>query len=334
MVTAVDTPARLLRLLVVLSSRPSWRTDELASRFGVTPRTLRRDVARLRDLGYPIESTPGRHGGYAMGAGGRLPPLLLDDDEAVAVSIGLRELSRTGDPTLAQAAVDAMTKLAQVMPSALRERVAGLGEVSDTIGRPRHWAEREPVDAGVLMALATACRRADRVRFDYVTADDRSGRRTADPHRLVALQGRWYLVAWDLDRADWRTFRVDRIGPPATTGHRVVTRDVPDPVGLVVEGIAVRAHEIQAVVRVHAPRPDVLREVAPTEAVVEPADPGDATTLVRVGGDLDWLARFVLAMPFRCEIVEPDAVRAEVRRQARRIADEHRRVADTVTASA
>ena len=326
MTATVDTPARLLRLLVVLSSRPSWRSDELADRFGVTPRTLRRDMARLRDLGYPIESTPGRHGGYAMGAGGRLPPLLLDDDEAVAVSIGLRELSRSAEPNLANAAVEAMTKLAQVMPSALRERVAGLGEVSDTIGRPRHWAEREPVDAAVLMALATACRRGDRIRFDYVTADDRSGRRTADPHRLVALQGRWYLVAWDLDRADWRTFRVDRVGPPAPTGHRVVARDVPDPVALVVEGIAVRAHEIQAVVRVHAPHAAVQREVSPTEAVVELPEPGAETTIVRVGGDLDWLARFLASMPFRCEVIEPDAVRVAVRRHARRLAADHRRV--------
>jgi predicted DNA-binding transcriptional regulator YafY len=320
----MDTPARLLRLLVVLSSRPSWRADELAARFEVTTRTLRRDVNRLRDLGYPVESTPGRHGGYSMGSGGRLPPLLLDDDEAVAVSVALRELSRTGDPTLSDAAVSAMTKLAQVLPSALRDRVAGLGEVAVSLGRPRHWSEREPVDARVLMDLASACRRGDRLRFDYTTADDRASRRTIDPHRLVTLQGRWYLVAWDLDRADWRTFRIDRIGPPAATGHRVVERDVPDALALVVEGIAVRAYDIQAVVRMHASPAVVRRDVGPTEAVVETTDPDATTTMVRVGGELDWLARFLSSLPFRCEVIEPASVRKAVRAHARALLADHR----------
>ena len=132
---AIDTPARLLRLLVLFSSRSSWSATELTDRLEVTPRTLRRDVTRLRDLGYPIESTTGRYGGYALGAGGRLPPLLLDDDEAVAVSVGLRDLSRSADPMLGEAAVAAMTKLLQVMPSALRERVDTLGEVTVRVGR-------------------------------------------------------------------------------------------------------------------------------------------------------------------------------------------------------
>ena len=131
----IDTPARLLRLLVLFSSRSSWSAPDLAARLEVTPRTLRRDVTRLRDLGYPIDSTTGRYGGYALGAGGRLPPLLLDDDEAIAVSVGLRELSRTADPTLGEAAVAALTKLVQVMPSALRERVDTFGEVTVRIGR-------------------------------------------------------------------------------------------------------------------------------------------------------------------------------------------------------
>ena len=141
---AIDTPARLLRLLVLFSARPTWSADELTGRLEVTTRTLRRDVTRLRDLGYPIESTTGRHGGYALGAGGRLPPLLLDDDEAVAVTIGLRELSGTADPTLGEAAVAALTKLVQVMPSALRERVDVLGEVTIRMHRPRGPADDPP----------------------------------------------------------------------------------------------------------------------------------------------------------------------------------------------
>ena len=213
---AIDTPARLLRLLVLFSSRSSWSATELTDRLEVTPRTLRRDVTRLRDLGYPIESTTGRYGGYALGAGGRLPPLLLDDDEAVAVSVGLRDLSRAADPMLGEAAVAAMTKLLQVMPSALRERVDTLGEVTVRVGRvvPRGPDDERPTDIGILLTLAQACRRQVRLRFDYRTGDDRTGRRHVEPHRLVSLRNRWYLVAFDLDRDDWRTFRVDRVDGP------------------------------------------------------------------------------------------------------------------------
>ena len=158
----IDTPARLLRLLVLFSSRSSWSAPDLAARLEVTPRTLRRDVTRLRDLGYPIESTTGRYGGYALGAGGRLPPLLLDDDEAIAVSRRPAGALRTADPTLGEAAVAALTKLVQVMPSALRERVDTFGEVTVRVGRaaPPDPDGRAATDITVLMALAQACRRA------------------------------------------------------------------------------------------------------------------------------------------------------------------------------
>ncbi len=216
----IDTSARLLRLLVLFTARSSWSAQELTERLAVTPRTLRRDVTRLRDLGYPVTSTTGRYGGYALGAGGRLPPLLLDDDEAVAVSVALRELSRSADPMLGEPAVAAMTKLAQVLPSALRERVDTLGEVTVRIGRaPSPEQDPTTTDVAILMTLAQACRREERLRFDYRTGDDRTSRRHVEPHRLVSLRSRWYLVAFDLDRDDWRTFRVDRVGPPG--GHRL-----------------------------------------------------------------------------------------------------------------
>ncbi len=239
----MDTPARLLRLLVLFSSRPQWSADELTDRLEVTARTLRRDVTRLRDLGYPIESATGPYGGYTLGAGGRLPPLLLTDDEAVAVSVGLRDLSRVADPVIAEAALAALAKLAQVLPSALRERVTALGEVTEGIGRPdppRAGDDHPSVDLTTLMTLAMASRGQERMRFDYRTGEGQTSRRHVEPHRLVSLSRRWYLVAFDLDRDDWRTFRIDRVGTPVSTGVRATPRAAPDAAALVSEGVALR----------------------------------------------------------------------------------------------
>ena len=315
----IDTPGRLLRLLVLFSSRPSWSAADLTARLVVTARTLRRDVTRLRALGYPIESTTGRHGGYALGAGGRLPPLLLDDDEAVAVSLGLRELSGTADPTLGEAAVSALTKLVQVMPSALRERVDTFGAVTVRMGRARGPADDPPTDIGVLMALAQAARRNDRLRFDYRTGDDRTSRRHAEPHRLVSLRNRWYLVAFDLDRDDWRTFRVDRVGPPVATGFKGVERPAPDAAGLVAEGVAVRVYEIQARIRFPVPRSVVEEHVPPTVAVIEQQTTDAHSTTVVMGGDLDWFAHYLAGLPFPFEVLSPAIVRDEVAAHARRL---------------
>ena len=314
----IDTPARLLRLLVLLSSRPTWSAPELAERLEVTLRTVRRDVTRLRALGYPVESTTGRYGGYALGAGGRLPPLLLDDDEAVAVSVGLRELAGTADPALAEAAVAGLTKLLQVMPTALRERVDTLGAMTVRVQRARR--DDEPVtDVGVLMALAQSARRMDRLRFDYRTADERSSRRHVEPHRLVSVRDRWYLVAFDLDRDDWRTFRVDRIGPPVATGFKAVARAAPDAAALVAEGVAVRVYDIQARIRFPVPRAVVEREIPPTVAVIEPGPPGAPTTTVTMGGDLDWFGHYLAGLPFPFEVLSPERVREEVAAHARRL---------------
>jgi predicted DNA-binding transcriptional regulator YafY len=321
----VDTPARLLRLLVLFTSRPHWSAQELTARLEVTPRTLRRDVTRLRDLGYPIESTTGPYGGYRLGAGGRLPPLLLDDDEAVAVSVGLRELSRMADPVIAEAALGALAKLAQVLPSALRDRVTALGEVTEGLGRPVPARDEEdpPVDAGTLMRLAMSCRRLERIRFGYRTGEGETSRRHVEPHRLVSLRRRWYLVGFDLDRDDWRTFRIDRIANPTSTGVRSTPRPVPDAAALVSEGVAVRVYDVQAVLRVHCPPHVAAREIPPTIGVVEPGADDAATTIVRIGGDADWTARYVAGLPFRCEVLEPDEVRTEIRRLAHRLLREH-----------
>lgn len=315
----IDTPARLLRLLVLFAARPSWSAGELTERLEVTSRTLRRDVTRLRDLGYPIGSTTGRRGGYALGAGGTLPPLLLDDDEAVAVTLGLRELSGIADPTLGEAAIGALTKLVQVMPSALRERVDTLGAVTIRMHQARGPGTEPGTDIGILMALAQAARRHDRLRFDYRTGDDRSSRRHVEPHRLVSLRSRWYLVAFDLDRDDWRTFRVDRVGPPVATGFKGVERVAPDAAGLVAEGVAVRVYDIQARIRFPVPRAVVEEHIPPTIAIIEPGPAGATSTTVVMGGDLDWLARYLAGLPFPFEVLSPDVVGAEVAAHARRL---------------
>ena len=310
---------------MLFSSRSSWSAGELVDRLEVTPRTLRRDVTRLRDLGYPIESTTGRHGGYALGAGGRLPPLLLDDDEAVAVSVALRELSRTADPVLGEAAVAALTKLGQVLPSALRERVDTLGEVSVRLGRTPEADRGVGTDVSVLMALAQACRREAVVRFDYRTGDDRTSRRTVEPHRLVSVRSRWYLVAFDRDRDDWRTFRVDRVGTPSQTGARNAERESPDAAALVAEGVAVRVYETQARVRFAASRRDVEREISPTVGILEPGADDAPTTIVRIGGDADWIARYLAGIPLHFDVLDAPEVQRELGLLATRLTAAARR---------
>jgi predicted DNA-binding transcriptional regulator YafY len=314
----MDTAGRLLRLLTLLSSRPWWTGSELVERLEITDRTLRRDITRLRQLGYPVEATTGPHGGYRLGAAGRLPPLLLDDDEAVAVAVALRAASEGTASGLETAALSALTKLDQVLPVGLRERVGALRTV--TIGLRR--AELPPVDLDVLVIAAVACRRPERLRFRYTNADGVGTDRRVEPFRLVYTERRWYLVAYDLDRADWRTFRVDRISEAAATGQPFERAETPDAAALVARGLAVGAWPLQALVRVHASAAAVADAVAPTMAMIEPGGDAD-TTLVRIGGDAPWIADFVAGLPWRCEVLEPDSVRAELRQRGERMARDH-----------
>lgn len=214
--TAKDASSRLLALLALLQSRRERTGPDLAARLGVTGRTVRRDVDRLRALGYPVESVPGPRGGYRLGAGAAMPPLLLDDEEAVAMAVGLRTAARSGITGIGENALAAMVKLEQVLPPRLRGRVQALAAISTTL------APAGPtVDPDVLAVLAGACRDRLRVRFDYRARDGASGRREAEPHALVHHHSRWYLLAWDLTRADWRTFRMDRLARPWAGGTRV-----------------------------------------------------------------------------------------------------------------
>ncbi|MDX5574184.1 YafY family protein, partial [Streptomyces sp. ID01-9D] len=213
----LETSARLLRLLSLLQAHRDWSGADLADRLGVTPRTVRRDVDKLRELGYPVNASRGTGGGYQLGAGAELPPLLLDDEEAVAVAVGLRTAAGHGIEGIGESSVRALAKLEQVLPNRLRRRVGALGAFTVPM---LHGPEASAVDPGVLTELAGACRDAERLRFAYRTHDGEDSRRTVEPHRLVCTERRWYLVAWDLERADWRTFRVDRITPTPPHGPR------------------------------------------------------------------------------------------------------------------
>jgi predicted DNA-binding transcriptional regulator YafY len=218
-----DTPARLLKLLSLLQTPREWPGGELAERLDVSPRTIRRDVDRLRDLGYPVEASRGSVGGYRLVAGAAMPPLLLDDEEAVAIVVGLRAGAGHAIEGVDEASVRALSKLEQVLPSRLRQRVSVLQNATVPLTR----GDGATIDPGTLTTLASAATGRERLRFAYRSGDGTRTKRQVEPYRLVSTGQRWYLVAYDLDREDWRTFRVDRIGEPYATGARFAPRPLP-----------------------------------------------------------------------------------------------------------
>ncbi|WP_426566879.1 helix-turn-helix transcriptional regulator [Angustibacter sp. McL0619] len=222
----MSTSARMLQLLSLLQTHRYWPGGELAQRLEVSPRTLRRDVERLRDLGYPVDAGRGVGGGYQLRAGAQLPPMLLDADEAVAVAVALRTAAGGSVTGIEDAALGALAKIVQVMPPALRRRVDALQEFTEPVAMPAARGG-SAVHAGDLTVLAQACRDGERVLFEYRARQRRPVQRSVDPHRLVALGRRWYLVAWDVDRADWRTFRVDRLSGCQPSGARFRPREIP-----------------------------------------------------------------------------------------------------------
>ncbi len=218
----LETSARLLRLLSLLQAQRDWTGTELASRLGVSTRTIRNDVGRLRELGYPVDARPGVAGGYRLGTHGALPPLLLDDEEAVAVAVGLRTAASGSIAGIEETAVRALAKLQHVLPSRLRHRVSAFQSYALSVP-----ARGPQVDPDVLTTIAVACRDHQRLRFDYRSHSGATSRRSTEPYRLVNDQRRWYLLAWDLERDAWRTFRVDRIDPRGPTGPRFTPRELP-----------------------------------------------------------------------------------------------------------
>jgi predicted DNA-binding transcriptional regulator YafY len=247
----LETSARLLRLLSLLQTRRDWTSGELATRLGVTTRTIRNDVDRLRGLGYPVEARPGVAGGYRLGAGGTLPPLLLDDDEAVAIAIGLRTAASGSIAGIEETSVRALAKLQQVLPSRLRHRVSSFQ--SHMLPMPSSGPQ---VDPDVLTVIASACRDHERLRFDYRTHSGAASQRSVEPYRLINDRRRWYLVAWDVDRDAWRTFRVDRIEPRTPAGPRFTPRALPpdrEVTAQVARGVGEATWRYRARVIVHAP---------------------------------------------------------------------------------
>ncbi len=319
--TVPETSARLLRLLGLLQVRAEWSGAELAERLDVTVRTLRRDVRRLRDLDYPVHSVPGVAGGYRLGPGKALPPLLLDDDEAIAVVVSLRSAASHSVAGLSEASVSALAKLDQVLPARLRERTAALQHATVALA-----GSGPVVDPEQLAELAAACRRHQRLRLRY---RDRSGSgttRIVEPYRLVSTGYRWYLMAFDVKRDSWRTFRVDRIGDSAQASGRFVPRDPPDPAAFVATAVTSAPYRYQARVLVHAPAHVVAEEFSRTSGVV--ADAGDGSCLLTTGSDsLDALTFHLAALGADFTVLAPPELIDYVRDVAERLRQVARRSA-------
>jgi predicted DNA-binding transcriptional regulator YafY len=291
-----DPSGRLLALLSLLQTPREWPGSELANRLEVSPRTVRRDVERLRELGYPVQATRGAEGGYRLTAGAAMPPLLLDDEEAVAIAVGLRTSAGQAVAGIEEASVRALTKLEQVLPARLRYRVGTLGAA--TVALP---TDQPAVDPACLTLLAAAIGNHERVRFAYRNAEGGESRRLVEPHRLVSAGRRWYLLAFDTERADWRLFRVDRVSEPFATGTRVPPRELPerDPAAFVTSKMYSLAPTYAAVATLDLP--------------AAPPHLGGASTPLDDGrcrwespaDTLEWLAFRLLTLGCEVEVHEP-----------------------------
>lgn len=296
----LETSARLLRLLSLLQSRPDWSGAELAERLEVSPRTVRYDIDKLRNLGYPVHAVSGVAGGYRLGAGAALPPLLLDDEEAVAVAVSLRTAADGTVAGIEETSVRALAKLEQVLPARLRQRVSALHGY--TVRLPPGGAAVPVVSADTLAMVAAACRDHRRLRFDYRDHDGTETLREVEPHRLVHTGRRWYLVGWDLARDDWRTFRIDRLAPRTLQGARFAPRQEP-PADLVPRGVDTALSRFRARVTVQAPA-EVITSRVPASVLVEPVD--ERTCVVHAGADSPYqLALHILMLDAGFQVSEP-----------------------------
>jgi predicted DNA-binding transcriptional regulator YafY len=268
-----ETTGRLLALLGLLQTRPSWTGPELAERLGVTTRTIRNDVERLRGLDYPVEAARGSIGGYRLGAGTRLPPLVLDDEEAVAVAVGLRTTATlTGSE---DAGRRALAKLEQVLPSRLRPVVDAVAHAVDRAPENTGTDAPDPVvDPTTLSTIATAIRGQELLRFDYspgTTGDDNPPPRLVEPYRLLAWQRRWYLVGRDPASDAWDVFRADHLVPRMRTGRRFTPHPVPggDFAAFAMRQAAMSGWAVHARLRIAAPAATVISRINPAVGVVE-----------------------------------------------------------------
>jgi predicted DNA-binding transcriptional regulator YafY len=306
-----DTSARMLSLLGLLQGRPRWSGPELAARLGVSVRTVRNDIDRLRSLGYPVEAERGRAGSYRLAAGGKLPPLLLDDDEAVAVAIGLR-VAR-GVTGVDEAGARALAKLLQVLPERLRPTVDAVAATVDS--GPENTGTDAPdpeVDPAVLTAVAKAVQAREWLRFD-----DRGTPRVVEPYRLLSWQRRWYLVARDPEGGEWETFRLDWIEPRMPTRRRFEPVPVPDGdfTAFALRSIAATGWKVHARLRIAAPADSVVARINPTVGVVEAVD--SATSVLVTGADsLETIAAYIGMLGMDFTVDAPSELRDHLRRLA------------------
>ena len=310
-----NTSSRTLRLLSLLQTHRYWPGGELARRLEVSVRTLRRDIDRLRELGYPVEADRGVDGGYRLAAGAAMPPLLLDDDEAVALVVGLQAAAQGSIAGVAEASVRALAKVVQVMPPRLRRRADALRSMTV----PAVWGgDTAMVDPGLLTTIAQACRDTERVRFAYTGRGADESDRYVEPHRLVLLGRRWYLVAYDLSRHDWRSFRLDRMRQPAGTRERFPGRPPPggDAAAFVRAGIDSLPAPFTVEALIHAPCAAVRAQVG-SWGSVEPA--GTERCLLRMTSDsLDWPAMALGGIGADFDVLSPPELVAHLRDWAHR----------------
>lgn len=299
----LETSARLLALLGLMQSRPAWTGTELASRLGVSTRTIRNDIERLRSLGYPVDAQRGAAGHYRLGAGGHLPPLLLDDEEAVAVAIGLH--AGVGVSGIRESSERALAKLEQVLPHKLQRQVTAIRDATSRAPEDSGTNVEDPeVDTAVLGAIAAAIRDREWLRFDYEGAAW-----LVEPYRLVSWLRRWYLVGRDPDSGHWRTFRVDWVRPRMPT-HRPFTPqplDGEDYTGFVLRDVAQTGWKVHARITVFAPADDVLSRINAAVGVVESIDE-DTSVLVTGADSLEIIAVYIGMLGLDFRVTEPPAL--------------------------
>lgn len=313
-----DTPARLLNLLSLLQTPREWPGSELAERLDVSPRTIRRDIDRLRDLGYPVEATKGAVGGYRLVAGAAMPPLLLDDEEAVAIAVGLRAGAGHAIEGIEEASVRALAKLEQVLPSRLRHRVTTLQAATLPLTR----GDGATIDPQTLTVIAGTVTARERLRFCYRAGDGAETRRQVEPYRLVSTGRRWYLVAYDMGREDWRTFRVDRVTEPFATGARFTPREMPagDAAELLSRSMSRHQQEHEVDVSFEAPSSFVAARLP--EHLGAPAPTGESTCRLRArsADSVEWLALRLALVDCEFTVHSPQPLREYMTDLATRLA--------------
>ncbi|HTW10788.1 MAG TPA: YafY family protein [Acidimicrobiales bacterium] len=315
------TAGRLLKLLALMQRRTSWTGPDLAQRLGVDVRTVRRDVERLREIGYVVDSTSGVSGCYRLGFGTEMPPLLLDEDEAMAVAVLLGVSASVALPGIEMATLATLARIDRLLPPKLQRQVKALRAATVALARPP-----TPIPVAELAPLAQACEARELVTFGYNSRGGDKSSRRVEPYRLVAASRVWYLVAYDLDRQDWRTFRVDRVRQVRATGHTFSPRQLDDPAALVAAALSSLGYRYQAEVRVDV-APEVLsRRVPGSVGLVQPY--GEVSLLKLGADDVEWLASYLIGLGAPFEVMSPEVLRDTMRELGMRIAAAHRGAED------